>query len=317
MNGINNKYLLSICIPTYNGASSYLDDVLKTVCIILEQYDCVEAIVSDNCSTDSTKNLVMQYSMENLKYHVNKENIGFNANMLLLAHKYSLGEFVWFVGDDDVINLEYIGSIIDALKLGKADMYKINHELVLRENLPTMQNKRNMKFHYGSYANAIDRNAIEGNAFATFMGSTICRLNLFNKVDTSILGSRFDSFYNIFPNAYICANAFKDAKCAYSDEVGIYPICRHKEWNDGDNAYKLNSTIAMDFYKYLVKIGISSKDLTSTLDRVLYLNIESGLIRIKSHKSVSKLFYTSLLRSLAHPKVINKITRLVFNSLKK
>lgn len=58
MNGMENKRpLLSICIPTYNRAE-ILD---KTLFLLFSNPDFnvdeIEVVVSDNCSTDHTKQL--------------------------------------------------------------------------------------------------------------------------------------------------------------------------------------------------------------------------------------------------------------------
>lgn len=71
-----NQPLLSICIPTYNRAE-YLDQCLKA---IVEQDgfdDRVEIVISDNCSTDETKERVKAYSQKysNIRYFRNEENL--------------------------------------------------------------------------------------------------------------------------------------------------------------------------------------------------------------------------------------------------
>lgn len=68
--------LLSICIPTYNRAE-YLK---KTIDSIINQKDFderIEIVISDNCSTDNTENLCMEYTSKfsNIKYFRNDDNI--------------------------------------------------------------------------------------------------------------------------------------------------------------------------------------------------------------------------------------------------
>ena len=74
--GIMHKPLLSICIPTYNRAK-YLDQCLKAI-VGQEWYDDrVEVVVSDNCSTDNTMDIVRSYQVRfgNIRYFRNDENL--------------------------------------------------------------------------------------------------------------------------------------------------------------------------------------------------------------------------------------------------
>lgn len=68
-----NRPLLSLCIPTYNR-SEILDNTLKSLVSNPEfNMDLIEVLVSDNCSTDNTKEVVSQYP--NVKYFCNEENV--------------------------------------------------------------------------------------------------------------------------------------------------------------------------------------------------------------------------------------------------
>jgi glycosyltransferase involved in cell wall biosynthesis len=94
------EYLLSICIPTFNRAR-YLDKNLE---FLSQQKDVekVQIVISDNCSTDNTFEIVEKYNNLNIKYYKQKKNIGFDnnlENLPLIAN----GKYVWFLGDDDII----------------------------------------------------------------------------------------------------------------------------------------------------------------------------------------------------------------------
>lgn len=71
------KYLVSICIPTYNRAP-YLKKCLDSlVCQSEFQQGLVEIVVSDNDSTDDTEELAKKYSATypNFHYYKNKTNV--------------------------------------------------------------------------------------------------------------------------------------------------------------------------------------------------------------------------------------------------
>lgn len=65
--------LLSICIPTYNRAE-VLDETLNLLFSNSEFNSSeIEVIISDNCSSDNTKEIVLKYPLA--KYFYNEENI--------------------------------------------------------------------------------------------------------------------------------------------------------------------------------------------------------------------------------------------------
>ena len=79
---------LSICIPTYNRAE-YLDKSLHSLTKQKRFYE-IEVVISDNCSTDNTEEVVKKYQKQynNIFYHKNTENI-FDKNfptVLMKAH---------------------------------------------------------------------------------------------------------------------------------------------------------------------------------------------------------------------------------------
>ena len=73
--------LLSICIPTYNR-EKYLRDTLESIVSqdIFKNTNDVDIVISDNASTDGTRELVEKYLKlypEKIIYHRNDSNIGF------------------------------------------------------------------------------------------------------------------------------------------------------------------------------------------------------------------------------------------------
>lgn len=102
-----NQILLSICIPTYKR-SNYLKRALESLEIQLANNsslaDIVEVIVSDNCSPDDTKEVVLSFQsrIKNLTYAYNEKNVGFDMNIYNIVTKAS-GKYCWYLGDDDII----------------------------------------------------------------------------------------------------------------------------------------------------------------------------------------------------------------------
>lgn len=109
---------LSVCIPTYNR-SQYLRESLKLLLPqILQIEEDVEVLVSDNCSTDLTQQVVEEIRKEyntDIKYSRNESNIGGNNNITKVVGQ-SLGRYVLIMGDDDIISPDLIKTLIRILK---------------------------------------------------------------------------------------------------------------------------------------------------------------------------------------------------------
>ena len=107
--------LLSILIPTYNRGD-YLTTTLKVLSSQILQYkDLVEILISNNASTDNTDIVVKNYAKTiPIKYNLNDYNIGFAKNFEKLI-KDSDGEYLYLMGDDDIVSPNFIKTIIELL----------------------------------------------------------------------------------------------------------------------------------------------------------------------------------------------------------
>ena len=76
---MENKILLSICIPSSNRGS-ILETVISNYITNAEFDDSVELVISDNASTDNTeeivKEIIKKYPSKKISYYKNDENIG-------------------------------------------------------------------------------------------------------------------------------------------------------------------------------------------------------------------------------------------------
>lgn len=96
--------LLSIGIPTYNRASRLRVMLQAILPQVAEYADKVELVVSDNASDDDTSRIVEEArSLGPVRYSRNESNIGIIANVIKLPTELANGEFVWVLGDDDLV----------------------------------------------------------------------------------------------------------------------------------------------------------------------------------------------------------------------
>ncbi len=112
---INERPLLTIAIPTFNGSGTikYMLDLL------LFQYDPrIEILISDNCSTDDTPQIIAEYVKNHpfIIYIRNERNIGADANFLQCM-KMANGKYTHLLSDDDVLIENSLSKILNFLEI--------------------------------------------------------------------------------------------------------------------------------------------------------------------------------------------------------
>lgn len=102
--------LVSIGIPTYNRME-LLKRSIKSA--LIQEYENIEVIVSDNASTDETRNVCLSFRDKDvrLKYFRQQKNVGPNANFDAVLKEASGQYFMW-LGDDDWIDASYVSSCV-------------------------------------------------------------------------------------------------------------------------------------------------------------------------------------------------------------
>lgn len=103
--------LVSIGMPTFNRANSYLSYALKSA--LAQTYPNIEIIVSDNCSSDHTPQLVRDFQDDRVRYFRQSRNIGPNNNNNFCLEQ-ARGEFFLLLHDDDLIDLDFIETCVNA-----------------------------------------------------------------------------------------------------------------------------------------------------------------------------------------------------------
>jgi len=90
--------------------------------------DDIEVVVSDNCSTDETEDIVRwAQQFGQIRYNRNKTNIGAGPNFNLLIEKLAQGEYCWIIGDDDFLRKNSLFRLIKGMKENpEVDLFHIN-----------------------------------------------------------------------------------------------------------------------------------------------------------------------------------------------
>lgn len=106
------EYLVSICIPTYNGAK-YLRKCLDSA--ISQTFSSIEILVVDDCSSDETFAIANSYARQDRRIRLvrNEHNLGLVGNWNRCI-ELARGEWIKFLFQDDILEPECIEKMFAA-----------------------------------------------------------------------------------------------------------------------------------------------------------------------------------------------------------
>jgi glycosyltransferase involved in cell wall biosynthesis len=281
--------LLSLCIPTYNRAAKInicLQAIFEAMDKLLENK--IEIIISDNNSEDNTRQIVEKFiaSGLKLKYFKNETNLGYLKNIVLLLTKYSHGEYIWMIGDDDFIDKNSLKYVIDLLEYKKnVNLFVLKYRLFESNNEYGLFAKADAykypdlssTFIITKLSQALDIVCDGGNILGTFMSSMIFRTKRVNQEClTHITGelSYWDKrFQYQFPLAYILLSSFLNEKEVLCIKDPLISIVRfEKEWDD--KLPFLYYKVIPDMYTYFTNLGLEKKHLKKTRKTLFFINFQ-------------------------------------------
>ena len=138
--------MISVAMASYNGEAFIREQIDS----ILNQNVKVplELVVCDDCSTDSTKKILLEYSKkdERVRVFFNKKNIGFKKNFEK-AVSLCKGEFIAFSDQDDIWELDKLEKLVN--HIGDKDFVFSDSLLVDKNNVSmgvTMKNACNYRY---------------------------------------------------------------------------------------------------------------------------------------------------------------------------
>lgn len=144
------KKLITISIPTFNGASTIgrcLDSCLKEITASFD-HD-VEVLIVDNHSTDQTQDIVLKYVEKYprlFRYIRNDTNVGLDKN-IDLAITNSEGEYVKLLGDDDQLTSDFVSNLKQVISLQKPDLILTSFNVEGQSYLPKNESIKAIKVY--------------------------------------------------------------------------------------------------------------------------------------------------------------------------
>ena len=256
---------LTIAIPTYNRVDK-LKYAMKDV-IEYSKGKNIEIIVSDNASTDGTRDYVNsiteKYTL--IKYYRNNENLGFDGNFLNCLEKAN-GKYVWLLSDDDILLPGAIESVLEALKEYPICMHLNTSSLISEEpfkfTAPRFEEEGIVKY--------LDKNEFLHTVgiYCTFVSSLVFNVDLVHEIDdkeqyfrTNILQSHVYLETMKRDGVYIINT--KNCLVARSNRIISYDL--YRTWINNYSELLLNTGKKCGFDKQIL-----SEVLEKSLDTNIY-----------------------------------------------
>lgn len=154
---VNTAYpSVTIGIPTYNRGDGYLRHAIESA--INQVYPNIDVVVSDNCSTDNTEELVGSFSDPRIRYFKQARNIGPNNNFNFCLEQ-ARGDYFLLLQDDDLIDNDFVDTCMRAAnydtRVGiiRTGMRRIDsHGRVLKEQTNLVAGLPTVDFFLGWFA---------------------------------------------------------------------------------------------------------------------------------------------------------------------
>ena len=143
-----NNPKIDVLMTTYNG-EKYLKEQIES--ILNQTYKNINLIISDDCSTDNTRDILKEYQdLENIKIYYQDKNLGYVANFeFLLKHVES--DIYMLSDQDDVWMPNKIEETFKKLEEDNADLVFTDLEVVnslIGNTIKRMEFKRPVQYVY-------------------------------------------------------------------------------------------------------------------------------------------------------------------------
>ena len=296
---------IDILIPTYNREKFLLKNLDLLTRSIKEHHleNEVGIIISDNCSTDNTRNSIENYIKANsefkISYYLQEKNGGTTPSMIFLVGKSKAPYFI-ILGDDDYLNNNYLKAVVDILKNNKDVKCILNayHKIDLTGNIIKYNNDKNNQVYSEGFQNAYS-NVHRMNILS---GIVIKNENMYSLL-------KENNVKNLYPHIFMACYSCLNGKTVYmADFPRLITTNNIQHWN-----YDSLGLID-DVYENFKLLPIT-KSQRFILEKELYKRQQWRILYKKEHAfkkfwlvfSISFSKNTSLKGRFLHPFIILKI----------
>lgn len=333
---------ISICIPTYNRADNLIN-CLESI-VVNEKISLVdfEVCISDNFSNDNTESIVKTYQNKlPIKYYKSSNNIGRVRNYLNVVSIAS-GDFIWLIGDDDLLLPNAIFEINDLISNNQeVEFFYINSFCLAADYLASFDkpfNTKNLPKNMPKFSSwRVDgemefMSLINPKISFDFLGgmflSVFKRENWIsneNALSVKALNDKreFSHFDNTFPHVKIFSRAFSNSKAYFYSNPLTINLSGAREWTslsplinsvrivEGLKEFKLNG---LSNYKYFIYKNYSLNNFIPDLFKILFYRGHTGIEYINPVKLIFfNCIYPNFYLSIAYfflRKIKNKLIKI-------
>lgn len=290
---------LTICIPTYNRIQHLCASLDILISQVNEKQSEVNILISDNASTDNTETIVKERYLINSEcifYFKMPHNCGPENNFEFCVSQ-SNSEYVYLLGDDDLVSPFFVDTILSLLEKYK-DVYffHFNYLIVNPKSLNTQ------------LVNDIDGDSLlhffdNGISFLSsyfdkpsFMSSNVFRKSCWNNLDNTNAFDGYGWYYKVLSRLIdkpcIAINiplvVARTAGSSYSSKfLYLYVVCLSKVFLSLDKSLFDKWVI---YSQVMHKWTFKSFLLTSCNDKPFYRKHASQIISIITSRQ-NKLFF--------------------------
>lgn len=224
---------VDILVATYNG-EKYIRQQLDS--ILNQTYSKIKIFISDDCSTDNTKNILKEYEgkYDNIKVTYKNENCGCISNFEFLMQQVE-DEYYAFSDQDDVWYSDKVEKSLKKLKDENSDLVFTDLEVV-DEDLNTINNSFNtMMGKIGKIRKSVSKMEFE----YLYNSITGCTILAKSSMISKILPLPKNSKY-VIHDSWVGLATSINGKVCYLDEATV-KYRQHGDNQVGANRRKYNS----------------------------------------------------------------------------
>jgi glycosyltransferase involved in cell wall biosynthesis len=129
---LQQKELISVCIPVYNGAL-YLQQAIESV--LAQTYTHLEIVVADDGSTDSSIAIIEAYQQKDnrIKLYKNPQNLGLVGNWINCVEK-AAGKWIQFLFQDDYMETNCVETLWSLCVKNNTEIAISNRDFIIEES---------------------------------------------------------------------------------------------------------------------------------------------------------------------------------------
>lgn len=305
---------LSICIPTYNRAAHLANCLHSIVKNKSGSQVDFQVCVSDNCSTDETEKAVLTAQQHiAIKYRKNAANLGIPRNFLN-AVEMADGEFIWLIGDDDLLLPDALDRVSELInKYPAVDYFYVNSFHLTTQyifSFPQPFDTANLPEKmepFSSWPNSGEMkfmDLIDPRVSFDFLGGMYLSVfrrqkwisNVHILAEAAFSDSRiFSNFDNTFPHVKIFSKAFANSNAyLYARPLSVclsgvrewapmYPFVRSVRLVEALDEYRKNG---LPYFKYVRCKNFALKTFLPDLGYMLINRNISGLAYVSPIKLI-------------------------------